>query len=384
VASRRSAGQHSALRSPGLRLLKCPGPRAVLVLSSSMSPDALERTPSRWGRPPNPGPSRSRTATSPRWAPWIAALLITFSPVYVGATEIVHVVGKGQTLGRIAKRYRVSVDTLREVNGLRAGDRIHPGLSLVIPRPTWGLRPAGQQRGPDPAVGAPPPGKTGKALERGKRGGAKAKEVDEKGDPAFARGPLRRGFVRLLRGTERLEVQILTRHGHLAPVALAGFSRILRFYPTGATLAIDPRLAALVGQVSDHFHGRPLHVVSGFRPYSPVQYTAHSNHNVGRAMDFSVDGVPNTVVRDFCRTFRSAGVGYYPNSSFVHLDVRTGKAYWIDYSHPGEAPHYDSPSAQKNADEAAVDVEPHPGVTDPSMPAPDLPPPAVPGSPKTP
>ncbi len=42
-------------------------------------------------------------------------------------------VGKGQTLGRIAKRYRVSVDALREANGLRAGARIHPGLSLVIP-----------------------------------------------------------------------------------------------------------------------------------------------------------------------------------------------------------------------------------------------------------
>ena len=81
-----------------------------------------------------------------------------------------------------------------------------------------------------------------------------------------------------------------------------------------------------MAQVSDHFGGRPLHVVSGFRPYSPVQYTPHSNHNAGRAMDFSVEGVPNTAVRDFCRTFRNAGVGYYPNSTFVHLDVRTGKS----------------------------------------------------------
>ncbi len=100
-------------------------------------------------------------------------------------------------------------------------------------------------------------------------------------------------------------------------------------------------------------------------------------------MDFSVEGVPNTVVRDFCRTFRNAGVGYYPNSSFVHLDVRTGKAYWIDYSHPGEAPHYDSPSGQGTADEAAVDVEPHPGVTDPTPPAADPAPPPAPGSPET-
>ncbi len=145
-----------------------------------------------------------------------------------------------------------------------------------------------------------------------------------------------------------------------------------------------------MGEVSDHFGGRTLHVVSGFRPYSPAQYTPHSNHNVGRAMDFSVEGVPNTVVRDFCRTFRNAGVGYYPNSSFVHLDVRTAKAYWIDYSHPGEAPHYDSPSAEGTADEAAGDVEPHAGATgvnDPSAAAPEPPPPApkppTPGSSET-
>jgi hypothetical protein len=32
------------------------------------------------------------------------------------------------------------------------------------------------------------------------------------------------------------------------------------------------------------------------------------------------------------------GVGYYPNSSFVHLDVRETNTYWVDYAGPGEAP----------------------------------------------
>ena len=38
-----------------------------------------------------------------------------------------------------------------------------------------------------------------------------------------------------------------------------------------------------------------------------------------------------------------AGVGYYPNSVFVHLDTRDaqeGGAFWTDYSGPGEAPWY--------------------------------------------
>jgi uncharacterized protein YcbK (DUF882 family) len=279
----------------------------------------------------------------------LAAVLVSLAPVYADAAEIVHVVGKGQTLGRIAKRYHVSVEAIREANNLRPGQRIHPGLSLVIPekgKEAEAAKKAAQLAGAHDA-----------RKERGRK--AKEKDADDKGDAP--RGPRRKGFVHLMRGSDHVDVQLLTRRGKLAPAALAGLRKIMHFYPTGAETAIDPRLAALIGQVSDHFGGRTIRVVSGFRPYSPAQYTPHSNHNVGRAMDFSIEGIPNTTVRDFCRTFRNAGVGYYPNSSFVHLDVRTGKTYWIDYSHPGEAPHYDSPSSQSSADESARDVEPHPG-----------------------
>lgn len=43
-----------------------------------------------------------------------------------------HVVEPGDTLGVIARRYQVSVNRLREANGLN-GDVIHPGAVLVIP-----------------------------------------------------------------------------------------------------------------------------------------------------------------------------------------------------------------------------------------------------------
>jgi hypothetical protein len=32
------------------------------------------------------------------------------------------------------------------------------------------------------------------------------------------------------------------------------------------------------------------------------------------------------------------GVGFYPNSSFIHLDVRGCAMQWVDYAGPGEAP----------------------------------------------
>jgi uncharacterized protein YcbK (DUF882 family) len=295
-----------------------------------------------------------------------AAAALALTPVYADAGEIVHVVARGQTLGRIAKRYHVSVEAIREANDLAPGERIHPGLALKIP--AKGHEADAAKGAADHGGKRDKPEKT----DRAKKGARAPKDepVDQAASFSRPRGPVRHGFVRMTRGADKLEVQLLGHRGHLAPAALAGLGNILRFAPTGARTPIDPRLAALIGAVSDHFGGRTIHVVSGFRPYSPAQYTPHSNHNVGRAMDFSIEGVPNTVVRDFCRTFRNAGVGYYPNSSFVHLDVRTGKAYWVDYSHPGEAPHYDSPNAQHTADEAARDVEPHPGAGDAGDPSP--------------
>jgi uncharacterized protein YcbK (DUF882 family) len=317
-------------------------------------------------------------------------LLLTLS-ASAGHAETTHVVAKGQTLGRIARRYHVTVAALREANGLAPRQRIHPGLSLVIPEKGHEARAKhaaelhkdkhGKKRGkadkdePREKKGADKADRSGadKADKKGKARSRKEREAERR-EAALAKK--RKGHVRLIRGDEKLHVRLLGRRGRLASSGLAGLSKMLRFGPTGERTAIDPRLAALIGLVSDHFGGKPLHVTSGYRPYSPAQYTRHSKHNLGRAIDFSVAGVPNTVLRDFCRTFRDAGVGFYPNSTFVHLDVRTGKAYWVDSSGPGEAPHYGGSRPSHSSDDGPADPEPHDGAT--GSPGPD------PGSPDTP
>jgi hypothetical protein len=128
--------------------------------------------------------------------------------------------------------------------------------------------------------------------------------------------------------------------------------------------------------VSDHFGGREVNVVSGFRPYSPGQYSRHSNHNEGRAIDFSIKGIANETVRDFCRSFRNVGVGYYPNSLFVHLDVRDGNAYWVDYAAPGQAPRYRPGEPKSDEDDeagiASVDGGPSMGVRSTDSPREDV------------
>lgn len=312
---------------------------------------------------------------SPR--PWAAPVLIALAllappaPAHAGgAGEVEHVVSRGQTLVRIARRYRTTVDIIREVNGLRPEDRLRPGQRLVIPergkeaeaakraaairkeaeRKEAERREKEADRKEKEARGRKGAGDRAEKGKAGKESGGKGKAKEE----GYARKPKRPGRVHMVRGAEELEIQLLTRSGRLNPKALPKISHLLRS-PAGA-IPIDPRLATLVGMVSDHFGGRTIRVVSGYRPYSPTQYTRHSNHNVGRAMDFAVEGVPNTVVRDFCRTLRNAGVGYYPNSTFVHLDVRTVNTYWVDYSRPGERPRYDPKAPPPESEEAVYDL----------------------------
>ena len=119
------------------------------------------------------------------------------------------------------------------------------------------------------------------------------------------------------------------------------FDRFLRCHHTNTQHPMNMRLARLIYQTGKHWPGHRIDVVSGYRNPS-VAKNPHSPHMKGLACDFHVEGVENTELRDYLRrTFTKVGVGYYPNSSFVHLDVRKDRsAFWIDYSGPGDRAVY--------------------------------------------
>lgn len=108
---------------------------------------------------------------------------------------------------------------------------------------------------------------------------------------------------------------------------------------------VNPRLLWVLQRISDAFPWRPIYVFSGYRPHNKgsASNNHHSMHAKARAMDIGVMGIRNEDLFRFCRTLEDVGCGYYPNSKFVHVDVRppgTGHAFWIDDSGPGEASHY--------------------------------------------
>lgn len=124
--------------------------------------------------------------------------------------------------------------------------------------------------------------------------------------------------------------------------SLKGWARFLRCHHTGRRHYMSPRLAAVLYKIAKHFDFRPITVVSGYRAPKVARKKGNprSPHKRGLACDIFIDGVPRTELRDYVRTLDNVGVGYYPNSGHVHVDVRRGKAFWIDESGPDERARY--------------------------------------------
>jgi uncharacterized protein YcbK (DUF882 family) len=136
------------------------------------------------------------------------------------------------------------------------------------------------------------------------------------------------------------------KHGRFSRAALRGWNRFLRCHHTGRVHRISARLAKLIYEVDQHFGFKRILVVAGYRAPRVARQKGNpkSPHKKGDACDFRIDGVSNEDLRDYERTLPHVGVGYYPNSDFVHLDVdplrNRHSAFWIDYSGPGQRARY--------------------------------------------
>lgn len=145
--------------------------------------------------------------------------------------------------------------------------------------------------------------------------------------------------IHVVAGPQSMMLSLAKCDGTAAPFGVDQLSALARA-PGGHRL--DAALVERLELAIDHFRKATeparLVLVSGYRPRSLGSY-----HASGRALDFRIDGVENAAFIAFCKTLPDTGCGYYPNSGFVHMDVRearTGHVAWTDVSHPGEAPRY--------------------------------------------
>ena len=110
--------------------------------------------------------------------------------------------------------------------------------------------------------------------------------------------------------------------GYVRSDQTAALERFLRCRRTDRRSPIDPGVLVLLADIAEHWPGRVVQVLSGFR--APPFGVPHSRHFIGHAIDLRVLGVPTTAVRDYVwREHHSVGVGYYPQNDFIHVDSRT-------------------------------------------------------------
>jgi uncharacterized protein YcbK (DUF882 family) len=145
---------------------------------------------------------------------------------------------------------------------------------------------------------------------------------DASGRPLLTLSTINRG--------ESLSLAVTGDDGGIAAVDLDRAAHLLRA-ATGDEHPIDPRTMALVWRIQTHFGVPEIRVVSGYRVPKPG---SHSNHGKGRAVDMVVPGVADEDVARFAREIGFVGVGVYPSSQFVHVDVRPRSYFWVDFSGP--------------------------------------------------
>ena len=239
-----------------------------------------------------------------------------------------HVVQQGQRLGSIAKRYNVTVDALAYANGIRQRDPIKPGQRLVIPARSDkdGSEARAAYLGTSGERDALPTRRASLERSTGRRRSGPAWED-------YARPPRRKNWVELSNHNAKWRGLVIDSKGKIRPAARTAICELLG--ATGDHPGAPDRLLRLLVEVSNTFGGRPIHIVSGYRTTS---FFRDSRHKTSQAMDFAIVGVPNAVARDYLLGLDNVGVGYYPNSTFLHLDVRPRSTHWVDYAGPGEAP----------------------------------------------
>ncbi|MCW2237289.1 DUF882 domain-containing protein [Azospirillum canadense] len=160
-----------------------------------------------------------------------------------------------------------------------------------------------------------------------------APEVSE----AALRAPPRMLTLLNLHTGERVRTEYWSK-GRYQREGLREINHLLRDHRTGATHPIDPKLLDLLHDLTRKVGNRgPVHVISGYRsPESNAWLrerdgsgvAQNSFHMQGKAIDLRVPGLSLRNLQRAALSLRGGGVGYYPDSDFVHVDVGPMR-HWV-------------------------------------------------------
>ncbi len=128
------------------------------------------------------------------------------------------------------------------------------------------------------------------------------------------------------------DIDIVYRIGdNYQPEAIARLNYFLRDHNTNDVIAYDPREFDLLHDILIRLRrpGAIIDIVCGYRTQetndvlraSSQGVAEHSQHILGHAIDIRIPGSTTTRLRNAALSLNEGGVGYYPTSHFVHVDV---------------------------------------------------------------
>jgi uncharacterized protein YcbK (DUF882 family) len=136
-------------------------------------------------------------------------------------------------------------------------------------------------------------------------------------------------------------IEIVYRRGELyVPDALVKLDHFLRDHNSGDVRHFDPRLYDILSDLTASV-GKPaaeIEIVCGYRTPSTNEtlrarttgVAKNSLHIQAEAIDLRVPGIDTLKLRRAALVLQRGGVGYYPHSDFIHVDVGRVRQWCFD------------------------------------------------------
>ncbi len=149
---------------------------------------------------------------------------------------------------------------------------------------------------------------------------------------AFAQGEAaaERRLVLINTHTGEEVESVYFRDGGYVAAELGRLDWLLRDHRSAGVLPMEKGLFDLLHELAAAAGREPRYeIISGYRsPESNAMLAATTDgvsskslHMEGRAVDVRLRGYPTDGLRDLALAKKAGGVGYYPDSDFVHLDL---------------------------------------------------------------
>jgi uncharacterized protein YcbK (DUF882 family) len=128
---------------------------------------------------------------------------------------------------------------------------------------------------------------------------------------------------------EKLTTSYRTPEGDYDAEALKSINWILRCHYSNEVANMDIRVLNFLNMVDNRLGGdNEIHIISGYRSleYNDLLrrgsdgVSKHSLHIEGKALDIVIPAVNLSTVRKTALALRQGGVGYYPETGFIHID----------------------------------------------------------------